>query len=305
MVVWDPRSTAGTKTIYVRKAYKDLYEIIFTRVCQTLSQSHRIVGVGSRITGTPGVGKSTFLLYVAKQLEETTLEFVITIVGRSYVYNRTNRKHSEISYDELQKYISNFNCIHLYDPGRHKVNFTSEHNAYIVLFASPSQENMGCFHSKFVLSFLMPPFGLHEIQTCLTECNYVKAFTDDHTKRFDKWGGLPDLIIGDDIQASCNQTLDQFLKRVDVLDFFKKTTENMLHMEITDHQFLLLRYPKADGYSYTDHYVQFTDTVYRGVLQSIETFRSQLDVEVLNRSHLGNLYEQDFWNFICVDNYEI
>ena len=57
MVVWDPKSTTRTKTIYVRKAYEDLYEIICTKASQSLSQSHRIEEVGLRITGTPGVGK--------------------------------------------------------------------------------------------------------------------------------------------------------------------------------------------------------------------------------------------------------
>ena len=36
-----------------------------------------------------------------------------------------------------------------------------------------------------------------------------------------------------------------------------------------------------------------------------EKFHSQLDIEVLNKTPLGKLYEQDFWDFVCVDNYEI
>ena len=90
-----------------------------------------------------------------------------------------------------QKYISNFKYIHLYDPGEHKVNFTCDHNAYIVLFASRSQENMKGFHSKYILSLLMPPFTLDEVKACLTECNYVETFTDVHTYCFHKWGGAP------------------------------------------------------------------------------------------------------------------
>lgn len=106
-IVLDLPSPNGSISVYVRTIYLKFYDIImFERNDRmTLSKDLR---KGLAVTGTPRIGKSMFLFYVAYRLCLDKVPFVVTIADKTY--------DSDFTEVDINEQLNNFQFIHLVDP---------------------------------------------------------------------------------------------------------------------------------------------------------------------------------------------
>ena len=105
-------------TFYIRSVYPVLHDKIMAAYAMYQAVDNKQAGQGVWITGTPQIGKSTFMFYVIRKLiDEKALDIVVTIGKSSYflekdrlglynhVFDKTHNKKS-IHYQRNLPYIS-------------------------------------------------------------------------------------------------------------------------------------------------------------------------------------------------------
>ena len=169
------------------------------------------LGVGVRITGTPRIGKSIFLFYVARQLEQGRpgqRGFIISIGENTFVHVG-NGKYTSLQYRDAEISLFDSSVIHLIDPLSCSFGH-QEHNAFAVFFTSPTVNNILPYHLKNLKTFYMPLWTENELTTCRNNLNLKIPAKDIH----DKWGG----VFVNEWNAECFETtLFHILSSTDVM----------------------------------------------------------------------------------------
>ena len=179
-------------TFYIRSVYPVLYDKIMAAYAMYQAADNKQVGQGVWITGTPQIGKSTFMFYVIRKLrDEKALDIVVTI-GKLYrlcrwynnrlglydrVFDKThNKKHS----------LSKESTIHLIDPDTTTSMFIEEEKAFTVFFTS-THSNIEPYQLRKMLTLYMPTWDKEELKEC---CEYLEWNEEQHMDYYEKWGGI-------------------------------------------------------------------------------------------------------------------
>ena len=154
------------KCVYVREIYKIFYDMILSELNSHQEARLPLRGMGTWVTGTPGVGKSTFLYYVAKQLvEELSERYKVVVTKNKHTYLWECDKFTVIGPDRRDSVLSERASVHLCDG-----KASQEHLAYMVFFVSPTIANIEPYHSKHLGRLYMPPWSEIELENLFENC---------------------------------------------------------------------------------------------------------------------------------------
>ena len=166
------------KLYFIRKCYETFFkQILDIRASLPIDTK----GLGMWFTGTPRIGKSVFLGYVAERLKEEGIEFVVT-TGNEWYTKHYERK----CYSELEDDLKNRSVVHLIDPGDNPpILGLQRHEAFAIFFASPTISNINPYHQKELCTLFMPLWSRNEMEDCCTTLE--TPFNEDI---FNRWGGV-------------------------------------------------------------------------------------------------------------------
>ena len=182
-------------------------------------------------TGTPRIGKSVFLGYVAERLKEEGIEFVVT-TGNEWYTKHYERK----CYSELEDDFKNRSVVHLIDPGDNPpILGLQRHEAFAIFFASPTISNINPYHQKELCTLFMPLWSRNEMEDCCTTLE--TPFNEDI---FNRWGGV---FIDSFRDKMLEDQLDRILQSSILRDILSNLHCDALNEPVHQHQWLLHRYP--------------------------------------------------------------
>ena len=148
------------KTIYyIRPSYPILLDKILCFRSSTLEDPpNDRAGLGVLVTGTPSIGKSVFLRYIAKALIQREISFVARIENNDYVYiaecKSDTISETAAETETVKAILKDHSAMHLIDPsGLRKFN---ESMAFTVFFTSPTITNIEYYHNKRLRRFYIP-----------------------------------------------------------------------------------------------------------------------------------------------------
>jgi hypothetical protein len=190
----------SNKTLYIRKAYEDLFNIILNNLNpeKPNSRVHRMA-----IMGIPGVGKSTFLFYVMWRVAH--METAKTMIlhrhmdnGNIYVFqNHRCWKTRNLDYvDEFLEDPSTWYLVDTLEPPPGQVN------AVTILVAPPARRHYETF-TKYLGTpplYYFPVWSLEELK--LVAPSYSRDLKEIE-ERYYKIGGIPRYVLGkkDDLKT--------------------------------------------------------------------------------------------------------
>ena len=230
---------------YVRPIYKSFLEIILSHRIRILQQpAHTRFGLGIRITGTPRIGKSTFLFYVAEKLKQEKIRLVITI--RNITYTDDFRR---IEFHKAEEILKDTETVHLID----NATALKEHDALAVFFVSPTRANIAEYHLKNLLSLYMPLWSNEEFD----ECSIALGRPSYSREYIAKWGGV---YLDDTRDELMEEALTEILCEKQLIDLLTAVDGHTLSSRIENNQWLLHRIPceTETGRPY-DHQIMYEE----------------------------------------------
>jgi hypothetical protein len=185
-------------SLYIRKAYEDLFQIIYDNLNsdnETKERIHRMA-----ITGTPGTGKSVFLFYILWRLAnmETTKTVIL----------HREKDHTDIhafrndgcwvtqSLPSLREFLHDPTTWYLTDA---LLSQPGDVAAVTILVSSPDRKYYSRFleYSSVPLLHYLPIWSLEELK--LAAESYSKS-PEKVEERFNKIGGIPRYVLEKDVE---------------------------------------------------------------------------------------------------------
>ena len=246
-----------------------------------LKPIHLHKGLGIWLTGTPRIGKSVFLFYVAAQFIQTGIRFVVTINNQHYEY--VNKKFVLCEFSHMEKkYLSDPTIIHLIDPFSKTV--ICEHDAFAIFFASPSISNIHPYHRKNLQRMFMPLWSKEEMRDCYT---VLQEKFDENL--YDKWGG----IFMDEYRSKVMQSELADLS----LEMVLAVSKQALSLDVASYQWLIHRIP-TDDYSSCETTLP-SNYVRQEILKKLKTgVNFQLPIGSVDKLLFGEIYETAVFNYL-------
>ena len=263
-------------SVYVRECYIRLFDVFLTRL-----PLMNLGGTAIRFTGTPGVGKSYFLLYMLNELlrrkksvfvTKDDCTFLFKVEGDSFVV--------ETDPDALFIAERDRDIIHLCDPLQGMA--FGKWFKYTVLFVSPSKKWLGSYSSTEVDNFIVPPWDEPEVKQC---CDALYGgYSEVHEKRFKLWGGCLWAILYENLQEVYAKQLQLFLNSPVLLHRVKHPCS------FEDFQWLLFRWPNNH---YREEHFDFPSSyVKKRVGEAIRALEPDIMIKDMTDSTLlGSIYE--------------
>ena len=183
------------KTIYIRKAYKDLFNIIWNNVypVKPNPRRHRMA-----FTGTPGVGKSMFLFYVMWRLahEETTKTVILhRQMNRKHIYGFQNDRCWVVpSSTDIGVFLNDPNNWYLADTLEPPPDAV---NAVTILVASPARRHYETF-SRYLNAAPLRYFPVWSLEELKLVAPFYSRELKDIEKRYYMIGGVPRYVLEKD-----------------------------------------------------------------------------------------------------------
>ena len=252
-----------------------------------------------RVTGTPGVGKSAFLVYVKKELVKLNKSVFVTMQHRHVHYLGEEKLTVKADTSMLDLAPTGDRMIHLLDPaaGFH-IRPTS---AITILFVSPDKNKYGAFSTDNVIDFYLPPWRLEELIRCCRIC--YKMEETKVTQLFEKWGGSIRRIVNINFYSHYTDkyeaSLSSFLSSTDLLEKINEVESS--HLSYDDrsqsYQWVLHRWPKTteDGtvnYRYCD--LDFpSQYIKMKIREKLLQYSIDWKASSGNSTLLGKLYEDE------------
>ena len=141
------------KQIYIRSCYRDLDQIVESY--STAEDVFKII-----VTGTPGVGKSTFLLHELLKGRERKRK-VIVQVGHFKLAFMEGRVLAGRSDQDLFHLLGDSpQTVFLFDPAGTKTGLPQVPRAFTVVFASMFEGNFACIAKAVHVRLYMPVWSL-------------------------------------------------------------------------------------------------------------------------------------------------
>ncbi|CAJ1417059.1 unnamed protein product [Effrenium voratum] len=176
------------KRLVLRKCYMDMCSLVHKWLLHNFSQEDMGVFV---ITGTPGIGKSVFLAYVASRLAEEGINIVIQLGKRwwSRISGQTITMHTEKKRDML---LDQSKTVLLADPvrGENSQPVDPRMRGCTIIFTSPQQKNYDSVWKQAEgrsKRYFMPVWSEEEVlnhwkaggilQICKEEADVKKAYS--------------------------------------------------------------------------------------------------------------------------------
>ena len=182
------------KSLYIRKVYEDLFEIIWKN--QDKENDEKLIRMA--ITGTPGIGKSIFLFYILWKL--ANMETRRTVIlhrnmerGCIYVFQDSGCWET-FNYAEIASFLKDVNTWYLtdtLDPPPALVE------AVTILVSSPARRH----YSTFLKLLPMPPlhylplWSLDELKLVASSYGRKPEIVEE---RFKKIGGIARFVLEED-----------------------------------------------------------------------------------------------------------
>ena len=152
-----------SKILYLRECYTGIFKGIMDYVHErALAQINLGWPCNIFLTGTPGIGKTAFLLYCIQQLLKKKTSVVFgSKTNRTWVdFWDRDGKHSKVSWRELNNYRLDPTVFFILD----SIEFDTTRGPCL-LATSPS-DDVGRQHRKNAASFYMPTWNWEEIYNC-------------------------------------------------------------------------------------------------------------------------------------------
>ena len=293
-VLQGPQYLNNGANLYVREVFTDIME----HLKESLKKREKYPHLAIRVTGTPGVGKSAFLVYVKQELVKLNKSVFVTMQDYHVHYHG---KKCTLNADPsmLSVYPTGERMIHLLDPGGFAVKPT---NAITILFVSPDKRRYGGFSRDNIIDYYMPPWRLHELIDC---CRICYGMEDDAqvTELFEKWGGSIRKIVNINSDSSFTHqyeaSLSNFLTSEDLL---KKINEvQSSHLAYDDRsrnsQWVLHRWPGTTEEGRVNYCTCDVDFPSQYIKMKIRERLSQYSIDWKassgNSILLGKLYENE------------
>ena len=179
--------------IFVRKCYEDLWTIAEYMVDQRKEAGQRVTNFRLVITGTPGIGKSIFGLYLLYQLRVTHGDDITVVWEDARAKERTLFKGRDVrigGLDSFRKELSDSNTFYVCD-GMGAV----ARNATTFVLCSPGAGNW----KEFVKApgtdvRYMPVWYLEELLACRAEL-FSNITEEKALQLYGVWGGVPREVL--------------------------------------------------------------------------------------------------------------
>jgi hypothetical protein len=286
---------AKMKELYIRKAYKDLFQIIYNNLNsknETKERLHRMA-----ITGTPGTGKSMFLFYILWRLaNRKTTETVILRrqVNHESIYVFQNNGCWIASYDtDIRMFLNDPTTWYLTDALRPPPNIVE---AITILVSSPSEK----YYSKFLDYLPVPPLHYLPIWSLKELKLAAKSYSislEEVEERFGKIGGIARFVLEKnvDLEAKINEKINKLLS--DTIMLMLPTSEGLKEKKISHR----LVHFKVEPPCYTKYEsVMASEYVMKKYARAREERQEQLTKSVLAffqnipfvASCIGNMFER-------------
>jgi hypothetical protein len=220
--------------LFVRDSYSKLYEIIEPSFGKR--EEKRFI-----IRGTPGLGKTFFLLYILYNLKSLKMPFLFSSMGYHFILDASFPRM--VTDDFAKQYLyCNSQCVYLYDAFR--TTFPSVHRGVTVIATSPDRRNIETVKKLEKMIYYMPKWTLDEIITCYKLC-YADLFSENKVREmFYYWGGSPRNVfstsnIAKDLLAkvlSEYKTLETLISRLEDSMFDKNSDRDfqwLWHMSVS------------------------------------------------------------------------
>jgi hypothetical protein len=185
----------SNQTVYIRRAYEDLFNIIINNLNpeKPKKRVHRMA-----ITGTPGVGKSTFLLYVLWRLAH--METTKTVILRRHMDEKAilvfQNDGCWVTLDDKDLYILLKDAATWYladtlDPPPGQVN------AVTILVASPARRHYEAF-GRYLNTPPLHYFPIWSLEELKLLADAYSRDLKDIEERYYKIGGIPRYVLEKD-----------------------------------------------------------------------------------------------------------
>ena len=285
-----------SKVLYVRQCYTGIYKAMMNYIDKRkVAQLNLGWPCNIFLTGTPGIGKTAFLLYFIQELLKKKRAVVFgSKTNRDWVHHwDADGKHFTVPWKELNDHRQNPEVFFILD----SIDFNTTRGPCLV--STSPIENVGRQHCKNAASFYMPTWNWDEIYNChqLIYQNLIPDLTVSKlAARFFVLGGVPRLLFDNISESSCeiidnaldNTTWDQ-LKQVATLDG-AKSADSISHR--------LIHRTKVNG-DYSKYEVHFASQfVAVKVMQNYAQNRRDKVAQFLDEYPLkfpgtlrGNIYE--------------
>ena len=174
------------KSIYIRSAYEDIYNII------EQDQEHYM------IVGNPGTGKSYLAIYVLYRALRASKTVVFHRTSESAVYlfkpGQTAQKGWENKFT-IQE-LNSSDTLYLYDAGTRKYSGISPEASRLIAFSSPSPENTSELRKLGLVSLHMPTWSMEELLLASKLDQYRGRITDTLINDlYEKFGGIARYVL--------------------------------------------------------------------------------------------------------------
>lgn len=229
--------------VYVRDCYPKLIESILQTIIRALSPSNLMV-----VTGTPGMGKTTFLGYCYDFLKSMNVKVIAKhSITKCVLYNGAEEVVlNDVKLETLIGDGERYEYIFLVDASSGWIPAPLV-SIIVVLFSSPSIKNKGHFSRNNSTYFLMPPWDKEELYMCLQRTQ-PKLYRDEDrfNVAYDRWGGSINLhIMESSAQARfeeflCSPELDMMVEMVSTVEL---STIVPTDLKVEYYQAFLFRFP--------------------------------------------------------------
>ncbi len=175
-------TTEKLTKMFVRKAYRDLNVLI-----HSLYEGKEIRKV--IVTGTPGVGKTVFMLYqlyMAKVRNKNVVLKCSDIVAAFMSDPRRVLVH--LDHIDMHTLLGATSTLYFFDPAASGEELRSDVRAFTVVFASTNPRNSKIFKKSTHTKFFMPIWTLEELIDCRLLC-YPSMTENEVVTAHTMWGG--------------------------------------------------------------------------------------------------------------------
>ncbi|GES74408.1 crinkler (CRN) family protein, putative [Rhizophagus clarus] len=201
-------------SLFVRRCYHDLYEMIFNNV-----KVRRW-----RISGNPGIGKTFFCFYLLYHLART---------NQTVIYHRLKKPSILFSDDDVYSYpednihvfkdfLANKKVWYIVD-GREPMDYVAK----TILFCSPQKHYYDAYDKLNVAIRYMPVWTWKEVDNCRNEL-FSHLNQEYVWELYKKWGEIPQFTLfyaqSDEQQALLKMAINAVNENL--LDFVGETTED-------------------------------------------------------------------------------
>ena len=178
------------KKIYVRKCYRDVFDLLLKSIKMK----------SFAISGTPGIGKSVFFVYILYRLMKDFEEKTLSLRPNRIVYQRAteytcfnleNQTAVELEHLEAKALVRQQDTLYIIDG-----QTTPMSSSCIALFISSprSQQYKEFVKQKMAKQWYFPVWTLEELQSCQSQC-YSDLSIEILKERYRVYGGVARLVF--------------------------------------------------------------------------------------------------------------